>query len=228
MYKNTYDLYNLFLVLCITIMLSCDTLAFAIVDIKGIKLSASGIIFPLDFLLLSIVTNAYGYKAAGRIIWYMLLCQFLFVLLVNSISILGHDVQNKTQDAYFTLYRNMWKLVFSSSIAILISYFMNDFLVSFCKIKIKLLEQQTIIRILISSAISQAVLVSISYSINFYGIYSFLEIYHIAVNTWLYKMICVLILVPFTSITVSLIKRIDKADAYDKDINYNPFLVFRK
>lgn len=228
MNRQAYNPYTLLLVLCVTIMLACDALAFAVVQFNGVKLSASGVIFPIDFLLLGIVTNAYGYKAAGRIIWYMLLCQFLFILLVNSASTLGHDIQNNTQIAYYTLYKNMWKLIFSSSIAILISYFLNDFLVSFCKIKIKLLEQKTIVRILISSAVSQAILVSISYSINFYGIYPISEISHIAINTWLYKMICVFVLIPFIFLIVSFIKRADGADSYDRNVNYNPFLVFRK
>lgn len=207
-------------------MLSCDTLSFEIINIFGFNLSASGVIFPIDFILLSIVTNSYGYKAAGKIIWYMLIAQLLFILFINSIVLIGADIHNKIQNSYYTIYHNIWKLIFSSSIAISLSYFINDFLVSFCKVKIKLLEQQTIIRILISTGISQAILVSVSYSINFYDLYTYNQIFHIGIDTWIYKMICILAFSPIIFLTSALIKRIDKADAYDTEINYNPFLVF--
>lgn len=226
--QKAYCIYEILLGLCITVMLACDTLAFATVDFYGFKLSASGVIFPLDFLLLGVATDAYGYKASGRIVWYMVFSQLLFIVLVNTISVLGHKIDNSTQAAYFFIYHSMWKLIFSSSTAILISYFINDFFVSFSKIKVKFLEQKTIIRILLSSAISQAILVTISYPINLYGIYKYSDIFSIAFNTWIYKMICILVLIPIISILVLLIKKVDKSDAYDIGINYNPFLVFRK
>jgi len=225
--KKTTKLYGFFVVLCVTVMLACDTLAFETVSFKGIQLSASGIIFPLDFLMLSVVTNAYGYKASGKIIWYMLATQFLFIFLVNGITFLGKNTKNDIQIAYFLIYGSMWKLILSSSTAVLISYFSNDFFVSFSKVKTKLLEQNTIIRILASTSISQAILVFISYPINFYGIYSIHKIFSLAINTWVYKMICVFVLIPIISILVLLVKKIDHADAYDIGVNYNPFLVFK-
>lgn len=226
LYGNIYKLHNLFLVLCVAVMLVCDTVAFATVDLFGFRFSASGIIFPIDFLLLGVVTNGYGYKAAGRIVWFMILSQLIFVLFVNLISVLGRNIQNPTQGAYFLLYQHMWRLIFSSSTAILASYFLNDFLVSIFKVRTKFLEQKTVIRILIGAAVSQALLVSIAYPINFYGIYSFREIVHIAFNTWAYKMVCVFALMPVVAVLVLVIKRVDNADIYDRDISYNPFFVF--
>lgn len=221
-------LYEIFLVLCIAIMLSCDSLAFHVVEINGNTLSTSGVIFPIDFLLLAIVTNSYGYRASGRIVWYMMLAQFLFVGTINFFSIFGHIIENETQNAYYTLYSRFIKLLISSTIAVLTSYFINDFFISYLKAKTRFLAQQTVIRILIGASISQGILVIVSYSINFYGIYAYNKILTIAMNTWVYKMICVFCLIPFITIITFLIKKIIKIDKIDTGISYNPFLVFRE
>jgi uncharacterized PurR-regulated membrane protein YhhQ (DUF165 family) len=69
----------------VSLMLTCDALAFKIIEIHGYKFSASGLIFPINFMLAAVMTNSYGYNLAGRIIWIQLISQFIFIITVNRI-----------------------------------------------------------------------------------------------------------------------------------------------
>ncbi len=81
-------------------------------------------------------------------------------------------------------------------------------------------------RFLISNAIGKAILVSISYPINFYGQYTVNHIAEIAVNTWIYKMMIAIILLPIAVLLAHIIKKIEKIDYFDYGISYNPIAVF--
>ena len=118
----------------------------------------------------------------------------------------------------------MWHVLIASTIAVICSYFVNDFIMS--KLKIYYCGRLFLLRFFLSNAIATALLVSIAYPINLHGIYSSKEIVFIAINTWIYKMGIAIILFPFAVALTRLIKRIEKVDYYDYGISYNPLKVF--
>lgn len=210
--------------LMITILLICDALAFKVVSIYGHDFAASGLIFPLGFLLASVITEVYGFTLAGRIIWVQLLCQISFILTVNLFVLLPSPTDSVTALHYFNLYHNLWHVLIAGTTALIAAYFMNDIIMS--KLKIYLSGNHFIMRFIISNAIATAILVCISYPINFYGLYPVDQIAVIAFNTWIYKMVMAVILFPLALFLSSLIKRIEKLDYFDYGISYNPLTVF--
>ncbi|MBV9576357.1 MAG: VUT family protein [Gammaproteobacteria bacterium] len=219
-------LYGPLVGLMTTILLICDALAFKVVTIHGYDLAASGLIFPLSFLLASIITDVYGFYLAGRIIWVQLLCQALFISIINIFVFLPSPKDSNTTFLYWNLYHNLWLVLIASSISVSAAYFINDFIMS--KLKIYLSGKYFIVRFLTSNAIGKAILVSISYPINFYGQYTITRIAEIAFNTWVFKMIVATILFPIAIILSNLIKKIEKLDYFDYGISYNPIHVFKE
>jgi len=212
--------------LMITVLLICDALAFKVVSIDGHDFSASGLIFPLGFLLASVITEVYGFALAGRIIWTQVLCQALFILTVNLFVLLPSPDNSATSLHYFNLYYNLWHVLIASTTAVLSAYFVNDIIMS--KLKIYLSGNYFVLRFIISNAISAGILVSVSYPINFYGLYSLNHIAVIACNTWIYKMIFAVILFPLAMFLANIIKHIEKIDYFDYGISYNPLTVFNE
>lgn len=226
---NKNDMQNLKLYgplvgLMITILLICDCLAFKVVRISGYDFSASGLIFPFSFLLASIITDVYGFKLAGRIIWVQLICQAIFITLVNIMVILPSPIESSTAAHYSSLYGYFWPVIIAASIAVTSAYFINDIIMS--KLKIYMSGRFFYIRFFLSNAIGKAILVSISYPINLYKLYTINEIAHIAINTWMYKISLSIILFPIALLITSIIKRIECLDYYDYGISYNPISVF--
>ena len=206
------------------IMMACDTLAFKVIHILSFDLAASGIIYSFSFSLSSIITEVYGFNLAGRIIWVQLICHVLFVSLINLFSILPSPYDSKTYDLYFNLFHNFGFILIGSSLAMPISYFINDIIIS--KLKINLYGKSFFLRFLFSSTIGSLILVMISYPINFYSQYTFLHIIHIAINTWIYKIFASIILLPVVLLIIDLLKRAEKIDYYDYGASYNPLKVF--
>lgn len=210
--------------LMITVLLMCDALAFKVVSIYGHDFSASGLIFPLGFLLASVITEVYGFALAGRIIWVQLLCQALFILVINLFVLLPSPDNSVTASHYFYIYHNLWRVLIAGTTALISAYFVNDIIMS--KLKIYLSGNYFVTRFITSNAISTAILVSISYPINFYGLYSFNQIITIAFNTWIYKMLFAVLLFPLAILLANAIKKIEKLDYFDYGVSYNPMTVF--
>ncbi len=219
-------LYGPLIGLMITILLICDALAFKVVSICGYDFAASGLIFPLGFLFASIITEVYGFTLAGRIIWVQLICQALFILTVNLFVLLPSPEESATTLFYLNLYHNLWRVLIASTTAIMCAYFISDIIMS--KLKIYLSGTYFILRFLASNAIGNAILVSISYPINFYHQYSFHHIILISFNTWLYKMIIAFLLFPAALVLTNLVKRMEKLDYFDYGVSYNPMNVFNE
>jgi len=208
----------------ITILLICDALAFKVVSVNGCDFAASGLIFPLGFLLASIITEVYGFALAGRIIWVQLMCQALFILMINLFVLLPSPKGSSATLHYLNLYQNLWHVLIASTIAVVFAYFINDIIMS--KLKIYLSGKYFIIRFFSSNSIGNLILVTISYPINFYGLYSINHIAVIALNTWVYKMVLAIILFPVAILFSNGVKRIEKLDYFDYGISYNPIAVF--
>ena len=221
---HKFRLYGILIGLMVALMLACDALAFKVVVIYGFNFSASGLIFPINFMLAAVMTNSYGYNLAGRVIWIQLVSQFIFIVILNLFVLLPSPEIDPISSLYSTLYGHIWRVLFSSSLAVFIAYFINDFIMS--KLKIYYGGKLFPVRFLISNAIGNAALVFISYPINFYGLYPINEIAHIAFNTWVYKMVMSFFLFPLALLVSSYIKRIEKIDYYDFGVSYNPLSVF--
>lgn len=212
--------------LMISILLICDTLAFKVIVIKGHDFAVSGLIFPLGFLLASVITEVYGYALAGRIIWVQMLCQATFILTVNLFVIMPSSGDSLVTAHYFYIYHQFWHVLLGSTCAVVAAYFINDIMMS--KLKIYLSGNYFIIRFVISNVISAGILVFISYPMNLYGLYSIDKILIVAFDTWIFKIFLAIILFPVAIFLQNTIKRIEKLDYFDYGISYNPFTVFNE
>lgn len=66
--NSSYKLYGFFVGLTVTIMITCDTLVYKVFDIYQFKITASGIIFSLCFLISTILAEVYGYRMAALLL----------------------------------------------------------------------------------------------------------------------------------------------------------------
>lgn len=73
-----FRVYGFIVGLSVTIMVVCDSLVYKTLDIYGLKITASGIVFSLCYLLSTVSTEVYGYKLGGRTVWILVVCQTFF------------------------------------------------------------------------------------------------------------------------------------------------------
>jgi len=218
-------LYGVFVGLTIMIMAMCDTLAFKIVNINGYDFAASGLIYSFSFFLASIMTEVYGYKLAGRIIWIQYLCHILFVITVNLFVLIPPSPSWTEKDMFYkNLYGNYWYILLGSCFSLPTAYFVNDLVLS--KLKVYLYGKAFMLRYIFSNFFGSAVLVIISYPFTFYHQYPLDKIAQIAFHTWVYKVVIAMFLMPIGIWLSRYVKMIEGLDYYDYGISYNPLKVF--
>lgn len=221
--REGYKLYGLFVGLTATIMVTCDTLVYRVYDIHSFKITASGIIFSICFLLSTITTEVYGYKLGGRVVWIIVICQSLFCILINISSVYQIDA-NALSPHYYALFGDFWHVMIGTWISVPASYFCNSFIIS--KLKVYFSGKLFIIRYITSSMITQAILLLSAYPISLSSKYQFSELFNIITTTWSYKVVMSVMLLPLAVFLSELVKKIEKTDYYDWSVSYNPISVF--
>lgn len=215
-----YKLYGFFVGLTVTIMITCDTLVYKVFDVYGFKITASGIVFSLCFLISALITEVYGYKLSVRAIWIMVLCQSLYVLILNVSSII-QPVNNSIATNYFSLYHDFWRVMIGTWLSVPISYFANGYIIS--KMKIVFSGRYFFIRYIVGAMVTQAALLLTAYPISLSGKYSLMELVNIISTTWSYKVVISIVLLPLAIFLVGVVKEIELTDHYDWGTSYNPF-----
>ncbi|CED78971.1 Conserved membrane hypothetical protein (Protein of unknown function DUF165 domain protein) [Candidatus Hamiltonella defensa (Bemisia tabaci)] len=220
-----YKLYGFFIGLTVTIMVVCDILVYKVYDIFGLKITASGIVFSLCYLLSTIITEVYGYKLGCKVVWIIVFCQTIFVLIINLSSIIQIDT-NSISKNYHELFSDFWRVMIGTWISVPASYFCNSLVIS--KLKIYFFGKFFIIRYILSSMIAQGILILTAYPISLSSKYSSIELVNIITTTWTYKVFIALVLLPVGVFLSDIVKRFENTDYYDLDISYNPFLAFKE
>lgn len=222
---TTFKLYGLIVGLTVTIMITCDTLVYKSIDIFDFKITASGIIFSLCYLLSTVSTEVYGYKLGGRTVWIIVICQTVYVVLVNIASLIQPNNHTISQQ-YYALFHEFWRVMLGTWISVPVSYFCNGFIVS--KLKVFFSGRFFIGRYLFSAAIAQGLLLLTAYPISLWNKYSFVDLTNIILTTWTYKIAVSVALLPLGVYLVNVVKRIERTDYYDWNISYNPLQVFKE
>lgn len=162
-------------------------------------------------------------KLGGRTVWIIVICQTLYVLLINVASVVQiHN--NAIAQHYYELYHEFWRVMLGAWISVPASYFCNGLIIS--RLKIYFNGRFFLVRYITSAMVAQMVLLLTAYPISLSSKYSVHELINIILTTWSYKVVMSVALLPLGAYLVMLVKRIEKTDYYDWSVSYNPFSVF--
>lgn len=209
-----------FTMLYATIMLVTVVMCYKIISVHGAIFSVATFIFPFWYSTSDIVAEVYGYSASRRLIWYGVICQFVFVIATNVlINILPSTSHH--QAAYEIVFTETPRVAISS----LIASFLGGFLNIYCISKWKILTRGRFfwLRSLGSSIIGLVVFTIIEAFIIFGGELGFISILQLIADTLILKLLIDPISTSYAAIVARVLKRVEKIDVYDVGISYNPF-----
>lgn len=216
--RKDYDYLVFIAMLYIAVDLSSMVFAYKIVKFGPIIAAASSLIFPLTYSIMDIIAEVYSYSVAKKIIWFGLICDFIFAILVLLISYIPSLSQMQT-DAYLQVLGPLLRAVIAQTVGVLTGAFINIYLIS--KWKIVTNGKYFWLRSIGSSTIGEAAMLIISVFISLTGIVSFYELLHLIVYTYIYKVIFAIIAAPFISIIAIILK--NKICHYQNNESFNPF-----
>jgi uncharacterized integral membrane protein (TIGR00697 family) len=224
-YKKRYILNSkyipLFMMLYTTIGLATLAVSFRFVQMVGLTISGATLIFGLNFYILDITTEVYGYSVSRKIIWLGFLSELLFALSTWLVVSLPFPSFFNSYDNYQIVFGNLTKFTLSAFAADFAGMFISSFLMS--KWKIMTHGRYFWLRSFITTATADFIMTFIVGIGAFSSKVTDVALIKILASGYLVHLIYAAILIWPAFYIALLLKKIEKIDVYDTDINYNPF-----
>jgi hypothetical protein len=198
---------------------------YKIVSIGPTIITAGALLSPLWYFTADIITEVYGYNITRKVIWSELFLEFIFVSLGFFFIMLPSPEYWSLDSAYKSIFSNLPRVMVGSIVGTLAGSFINSYLIS--KWKILLKGKSFWLRSLGANAIGQLFLSASTSIIDLGGAIPLTEIVKEIFTAFPLKLASLSLLIIPTAIITEVLKRVEKYDKYDTDIDYNPFLVFK-
>lgn len=217
--------------LFVTFLVVSNLTAFKVVEIHltqqfAINFPAALVFFPLTYFFDDVLTEVYGFKISRLIIWGGLLCSSI-VILCTFIAV--YLPASPIWDANTHHGAAAYAMIFTGSLRVLLAsilaYFFGEFFNSIILAKLKVLTEGKYfyLRVICSTAIGAGIDSMIFCNIAFWNVMPHAIIWQIALTLYLFKVGYEFIMLPFTYLITSYLKKADKIDHYDRNTKFNLF-----
>lgn len=236
MSTKSYRFFDIILGIFIAVLLISNIASSAkIVDlgfsIRNIRMAfdAGTILFPIGYVFGDILTEVYGYQRSRRVIWTGFFALALAALIFWVISILPGEVtwQGYAGDqAYQSILGGMSSggIVLASLAGFWLGEFSNSFILAKMKIltRGRWLWSRTIGSTLVGEMVDTVMFVVVA---SAFGVFPWSLFLTLTLTNYLFKVAVEVLMTPVTYLIVRVLKRAEGEDYYDRDTNFNPFVM---
>ena len=236
MSTKSYRFFDIILGIFIAVLLISNIASSAkIVDlgfsIRNIRMAfdAGTILFPIGYVFGDILTEVYGYQRSRRVIWTGFFALALAALIFWVISVLPGEVtwQGYAGDeAYQSILGGMSSggIVLASLAGFWLGEFSNSFILAKMKIltRGRWLWSRTIGSTLVGEMVDTVMFVVVA---SAFGVFPWSLFLTLTLTNYLFKVAVEVLMTPVTYLIVRALKRAEGEDYYDRDTNFNPFVM---
>jgi queuosine precursor transporter len=229
--KNTITSYQeltehrglLFLAMLYVIITVVPTLfLYRLVQVGPLVLPGGMFIFPLIYVLGDVIAEVYGYKVARMVIWYSLICNFIFASAILSVIYLPYPPgYEHVAQKYTFVFKNILRGDVANIFGVLLGRFLNAYILTRWKVFVR--GKFFIVRSFTSSAVGELIMLVIWVTIAFSGQLTKDQLLHLALSDYLIRVLYLLIFALPAAGIARFLKFLDGVDIYDKNTNFNPF-----
>jgi uncharacterized integral membrane protein (TIGR00697 family) len=231
-----YRYFDFIMAIFITVLLVSNVASSAkIVDLgfslAGVRMAfdAGTILFPVSYIFGDILTEVYGYRRSRRVIWTGFFCLGLAAVVFFIVGRLPGEAtweQYAGDAAYGAILGGMSTggIVLGS----LAGYWSGEFTNSFVLAKMKVLTNgrwlwsRTIGSTIFGELVDTAVFVSVA---SLFGVFPWSLFVTLTLTNYLFKVGIETLMTPATYAVVNTLKSAEAEDYYDRQTDFNPFLV---
>lgn len=234
--RRQYRYFDLIMTVFVTVLVVSNIASSAKIVDWGINLfgvpmafDAGTILFPVSYIFGDILTEVYGYKQSRRAIWAGFFCLALTSLIFWIVSRLPGEA---TWQGYAgdTAYNAILGGISSGGIVLasLAGFWTGEFTNSFVLAKMKVLTNgrwlwmRTIGSTIFGELVDTVVFVLVASS---FGVFPWSLFSTLIVTNYLFKCGVEALMTPVTYLIVNFLKRAENEDYYDRDTDFNPFVV---
>jgi hypothetical protein len=210
--------------LFIAFLVASNIIAVKLISVFGLVLPAAVVIFPVTYLFGDVLTEVYGYRKTRMIIWMGFGANLIVVGAILLAGVIPAAPIWTGQPAYTAILGQTPRLLLGSFTAYLVGEFLNSMVLSRLKLATKgrWLWTRTIGSTLIGQGADSAIFISIAFA----AVVPSHILLQMILTQWLFKVAYEIAATPLTYLIVGYLKRSDRVDAFDYNINLNPLRVF--
>lgn len=207
----------------VAVLLISNVASTKIVQLWGLTFDGGTLLFPLSYIFADILTEVYGYKKTRLMIWLGFISAAVMSLVFIVVGALPAAPDWGNQEAYNAILGLTPMIVIGS----LVAYFCGEFSNSFILAKMKIwsegrhLWMRTIGSTLVGQAIDSTLFILIAFGAVLPG--SLLV--SLIISNYIFKVAIEILFTPVTYKVVNFLKAREGVDVYDRDTNFNPFVV---
>ncbi|MBC7348249.1 MAG: queuosine precursor transporter [Clostridia bacterium] len=218
-----YRLFPFIMAAFVAVLLVSNTVAVKVTRLGPFYFDGATILFPVSYIFGDILTEVYGYRRSRAVIWTGFgACAFM-ALIYWLVGVLPPAPDWQGQDAYRQILGQTPRIVAAS----LAAYFCGEFANSYVLARMKILTAGKWLwtRTIGSTAVGQFVDSWLFVTLAFAGTIPTAALVHMAVSNYVFKTLYEAAATPATYAAVNYLKRAEREDYYDRETNFNPFLV---
>jgi queuosine precursor transporter len=206
--------------LFVATLVASNIIAVKIAAVGPFSVPAAIVIFPLAYLFGDVLTEVWGYRVARMVIWTGFLANIVVVLFIAAAIAIPSDPHYTDQSAYSRVLGESPRLVAASLTAYLFGEFLNAFVLARLKVATRgrMLWTRTIGSTLVGQGVDSAVFITLAFA----GTQPWSLLLVIIRDVWIVKVLYEVIATPITYALVTMLKRVEGVDVYDRDTRFAP------
>ena len=206
--------------LFVATLVASNIIAVKIAAVGPFSVPAAIVIFPLAYLFGDVLTEVWGYRVARMVIWTGFLANIVVVLFIAAAIAIPSDPHYTDQSAYSRVLGESPRLVAASLTAYLLGEFLNAFVLARLKVATRgrMLWTRTIGSTLVGQGVDSAVFITLAFA----GTQPWSLLLVIIRDVWIVKVLYEVIATPITYALVTVLKRVEGVDVYDRDTRFAP------
>src|SRR5687767_4675290 len=186
---------------------------------------AGVLFFPISYLFNDIMTEVYGFARSRRAVWAGFGALVFASVMAFAVTALppAPTMSAEHQNAVNFIFGQTARITLAS----LLAFWAGEFVNSFVLAKLKLFTHGRLLwtRTIGSTFAGEAVDSLIFYPIAFLGTWSNEQVVSVMIGNYFIKVLWEIVATPFTYAIVSFLKNAENEDYFDRDTDFNPFLL---
>lgn len=207
----------------ITFQLVSDITAGKIIVLWVFPISVTVLYFPFTFVIADVLTEVYGYARSRSVVWKVFFASILAGVTYEIVIHIPPAPGFQHNDAYTIVLGSVPRILIGGWIAIWVGGMLNDY--TLAKMKVWTNGRYLWTRTIGSTIVSEFANTALFYTIALYGVIPHRLLVESILSGWFLKTLVEVVLTPWTYWVVNNLKRLENQDYFDRDTDFNPFII---
>ena len=181
------------------------------------------IVFPISYIMNDVVCEVWGFRKARLLIWLSFLFNFFFVGIGALCDYLPGADYWTNDEGFHAIFGLAPRIAACSFLAFLVGSFTNAYVMS--RMKIRQQGRHFSVRAIVSTLWGEGADSVIFFPLAFGGLMPVNDLLKLMLFQVFTKTAYEVVMLPFTTRVVRMVKRLDDTDVYDNGLSYNPLKV---